>query len=90
MELTYEKISKLISKERMVKIALAVMSQTHSSVKPKAPSQRMPMPAPTASGAFEAGKKPSKVDDNLSRIDLNPGGMYDGSTEWQEKEKPTS
>lgn len=90
MELTYEKISKLISKERMVKIALAVMSQTHSSVKPKAPSQKMPMPAPTSRGAFEAGKKPAKVEDNLSGIELNPGGIYDGSSEWQKKKDPTS
>lgn len=81
------KLSKVVNampREVRLKIALAAMRPANSATPPKAPSQKMTMPAPTLHGAFDAGKPPAKSkENNLSGVDLNPGGGdIEGGSEW--------
>jgi hypothetical protein len=87
------KLSKIINampREVRLKIALAAMRRgqapSNSASHPKAPSQKMTMPAPTLKGSFEAGKPPAKSkEENLSGVEINPGGGdIEGGPAWPE------
>ncbi len=70
----------IIELTRRQKVATAVPKRSPGAA-PKSPNHSLTMNAPTVSGAFEAGKPPSQ--ENLSRTQLNPGGInLDGGTQW--------